>query len=72
MAKEYYLKFAAARYRMTGTQPGTHAQKEFETRREVKDWLVERGVLPTVAEDYLVKADAGRAVRVLLQKDPSA
>jgi hypothetical protein len=68
MAKEFYLKFSAARYWMTATQTGKHAQKEFETRSEVKEWLIERGVVLTVAEDYLVKADAGRAVRVLLKK----
>jgi hypothetical protein len=53
---------------MTATQTGKHAQKEFETRSEVKEWLIERGVLLTVAEDYLVKADGGRAVQVLLKK----
>jgi hypothetical protein len=68
MAKEFYLKFSAARYWMTAIQTGKHAQKEFETRSEVKEWLIERGVLLTVAEDYLVKADSGRAVRVLLKK----
>jgi hypothetical protein len=68
MAKEFYLKFSAARYWMTANQTGKHAQKEFETRSGVKEWLIERGVLLTVAEDYLVKADGGRAVRVLLKK----
>jgi shikimate kinase len=68
MAKEFYLKFADAHYWMTATQTGKYAQKEFETRNEVKEWLVERGVLLTVAEEYLVKADGGRAVRVLLKK----
>jgi hypothetical protein len=36
MAKEFYLKFSAARYWMNATQTGKHAQKEFETRSEVK------------------------------------
>jgi hypothetical protein len=67
MAKEFYLTFPAARYWMTATQTEKHAQKEFETRNEVKEWLIERGVLLTVADDYLVKADGGRAVRVLLK-----
>jgi hypothetical protein len=67
MAKEFYLKFSAARYWMTATQTEKHAQKEFETRSEVKEWLIDRGVLLMVAEDYLVKADGGRAVRVLLK-----
>jgi hypothetical protein len=48
MAKEFYLKFSAARYWMTATHTGKHAQKEFETRSEVKEWLIERGVLLTV------------------------
>jgi len=42
MAKEFYLTFPAARYWMTATQTEKHAQKEFETRNEVKEWLIER------------------------------
>jgi hypothetical protein len=68
MAKEFFLKFATARYWVSATEAEKHAQKEFETRNEAKDWLVERGVMLEDAEDYLLKADGGRAVRVLLKK----
>jgi hypothetical protein len=67
MTNKFHLKFSAARYWMTAAQAGKHAQREFETRSEVKEWLVDRGVLLTVAEDYLLKADGGRVVRVLLK-----
>jgi hypothetical protein len=47
---------------------GKACPKRIETRNEAKDWLVERGVMLADAEDYLLKADGGRAVRVLLKK----
>jgi hypothetical protein len=67
MAKECFVKFGAGRY-WVSTKTGTHPSKEFPTRAAVKGWLVENGVSPTVAEGYLLRADAGRAARVRLSK----
>lgn len=68
MAKECYVRFGAGQY-WVSTKTGTHASKEFPTRAAVKRWLIENGVLPTVAEGYLLRADGGRTARVRLTKD---
>ena len=56
MAKEFLLRFATARYWVSATEAEKHAQNEFETRNEAKDWLVERGVMFADAENYLLKS----------------
>jgi hypothetical protein len=67
MAKECFVKFGVGQY-WVSTKTGTHPSKEFPTREAVKGWLVENGVLPTVAEGYLLRADGGRVARVRLTK----
>jgi hypothetical protein len=67
MAKEFFLKFATARYWVSATEAEKHAQKEFETRNEAKDWLVERGRDARGCGGLLAQADGGRAVRVFLK-----
>ena len=65
MAKECFVKFGVGQY-WVSTKTGTHPSKEFPTRAAVKGWLVENGVLQTVAEGYLLRADGGRTARVRL------
>ena len=66
MREARFVKFVSGRYWVTLTRTAEHPYKVFKDRHEVKVWLVEKGVLRSVAEDCLVEADAGIAVRVLL------
>jgi hypothetical protein len=61
---ERLVKLVDGIYRLT--EPGDHGVIEFALREDLKAWLVQRGVLLSVAENCLVEADSGKASLVLL------
>jgi hypothetical protein len=69
MTKERFLKYVAGRYWMTLNETAQHPYKVFKDRHEVKLWLVDHGVLKSVAENCLLEADEGIASRVTVNQD---
>ncbi len=61
-----FIKFVKGRYWVTLTKTAEHPYKVFQDRHEAKVWLVQYGVLRSVAENCLLEADARMSVRVLL------
>jgi hypothetical protein len=69
MTKERFLRYVAGRYWMTLNETAQHPYKVFKDRYEVKVWLVDHGVLKSVAEKCLLEADEGISSRVELYRD---
>jgi hypothetical protein len=66
MREARFVKFVKGRYWVTITEAAEHPYKVSQDRYEAKVWLVERGVLKSVAENCLIEAQAGKSTRVLL------
>jgi hypothetical protein len=68
MSEARFVKFVKGRYWLTLTKTAEHPYKVFQDRHEAKVWLVEHGVLRSVAENCLVEAYEGISPRVLLSQ----
>jgi hypothetical protein len=66
MTEARFVKFVSGRYWVTLNKTAEQPYKVFQDRHEIKVWLVEHGVLKSVAENCLIEAHAGVAARVLL------
>jgi hypothetical protein len=66
MSEACFVKFVQGRYWVTLTKTAEHPHKIFQDRHEAKVWLVQHGVLRSVAENCLVEAYAGISTRVQL------
>jgi hypothetical protein len=66
MSDACFVKFVKGRYWVTRTKTAEHPYKVFQDRHEAKVWLVQRGVLKSIAENCLVEAYAGTSAPVLL------
>ena len=66
MREARFVRFVKGRYWVTLTKTAEHPYKVFQDRYEAKVWLIEHGVLRSVAESCLLEADAGVSARVLL------
>jgi hypothetical protein len=66
MSEARFVKFVKGHYWVTLTKTAEHPYKVFQDRYEAKVWLIEHGVLRSVAENCLVEASAGISNRVLL------
>ena len=66
MPEARFVKFVSGRYWVTLNKTAEHPYKVFQDRHEIKVWLIQHGVLRSVAENCLIEAYAGIATRVLL------
>jgi hypothetical protein len=66
MTEARFVKFVSGRYWVTLNKTAEHPYKVFQDRHEIKVWLVQHGVPRSDAENCLIEAYAGTAVRVLL------
>jgi hypothetical protein len=66
MREARFVRFVKGRYWVTLTKTAEHPYKVFQDRHEAKVWLLQYGVLRSVAENCLLEADAGVSARVLL------
>jgi hypothetical protein len=66
MSEARFVKYVKGRYWVTLTETAEQPYKVFQDRHEAKVWLVEHGVLKSVAENCLVEAYAGISTRVPL------
>jgi hypothetical protein len=66
MSEARFVRFVKGRYWVTLTKTAEHPYKVFQDRHEAKVWLLQYGVLRSVAENCLLEADAGVSARVLL------
>ena len=66
MSEARFIKCVKGRYWVTLTQTAENPHKVFQDRHEAKVWLVQRGVLTSVAENCLLEAYASVSTRVLL------
>jgi hypothetical protein len=66
MSEVRFVKFVKGCYWLTLTKTAEHPYKVFQDRYEAKVWLVQHGVLRSVAENCLVEAYSGISPRVLL------
>jgi hypothetical protein len=69
MSGAYFVKFVKGHYCVTLTKTAEHPYKVFQDRHEAKVWLVQHGVLKSVAENCLVEAYEGISNRVLPSPD---
>ena len=66
MPEVRFVKYVKGRYWVTLTETADLPYKVFQDRHEAKVWLVQHGVLTSVAEKCLLEAFAGISTRVLL------
>jgi hypothetical protein len=66
MSEARFIKFVKGRYWVTLTKPAENPYKVFQDRHEAKVWLIQHGVLRSVAENCLLDAYAGISTRVVL------
>ena len=66
MSQTRFVRFVKGRYWVTITQAAEIPYKTYQDRHEAKVWLVQHGVLTSVAEKCLLEAFAGISTRVLL------
>ena len=66
MSEARFVTFARGRYCLTLTKAAENPYKVFQDRHEAKVWLVEHGMLKSVAENCLLEAYAGTSTRVLV------
>jgi hypothetical protein len=66
MSEVRFVKFVKGRDWVTLAKTAEHPYKVFQDRHEAKVWLVQHGVLKTVAENCSLEAYAGMSSRVLL------
>ncbi len=66
MSEARFVKFVKGRYWLTLTQTAEHPYKVFQDRQEAKVWLIQHGLLRSVAENCLVEAYEGISTRVVL------